>query len=495
MKGNLTEHPLVELIREISFKGLSGTLRLKRDRAQAAIYFENGELVFAASNLRTLRLRPYLEQQTSLSTQDLDRLGINLTDSAMAKALATKGLMAHEQVEALIASLVSDVLRVLLLWTRADWEFDSRARFNESSRVRIDLPSLLREAAHRIPIELASSRLRNPSETLSRVAQVSKVRDFLPAESFILSRLDAPMKLSDLVAISGLAEPEAHRMIYALALSGFVAREGWQNAFRSEGVKPRETAAGPLFTSEFEQPTDESEIDTFVNRITTAADHYEIFDLGIKADANEIKDAYYSLARQYHPDRFHLKSGTPLHAKISTAFARVTHAYETLTNANSRNAYDALLERTRQFQQSAPKVDPIYDDSDFDPGDSGEGSLPEHNYREGLAALKEGRANAAINQLAAAARAEPNEARYRAYYGKALATTERTRRLAENELQAAVKLDPKNPRYRTMLAELYHDLRFNRRAQTEVERALALDPNNAAAAALLRKLQTSRKTG
>ena len=41
------------------------------------------------------------------------------------------------------------------------------------------------------------------------------------------------------------------------------------------------------------------------------------------------KETYYAMARRYHPDRFHIKSGTKVHAEISSAFARVTQAYET----------------------------------------------------------------------------------------------------------------------------------------------------------------------
>ena len=57
MKGKLTEQPLAELIREISSKNLSGTLRLERERTQTAIYFDSGQLIYAACNLRALRLR------------------------------------------------------------------------------------------------------------------------------------------------------------------------------------------------------------------------------------------------------------------------------------------------------------------------------------------------------------------------------------------------------------------------------------------------------
>ncbi len=51
MEGKLAEHPLAELIREITATGLAGALRLARERAQVAIYFESGQLVFATSNL------------------------------------------------------------------------------------------------------------------------------------------------------------------------------------------------------------------------------------------------------------------------------------------------------------------------------------------------------------------------------------------------------------------------------------------------------------
>jgi predicted Zn-dependent protease len=117
----------------------------------------------------------------------------------------------------------------------------------------------------------------------------------------------------------------------------------------------------------------------------------------------------------------------------------------------------------------------------------------EHSFREGFRALKQGQINAAVAHLAMASRLAPDEPRYRAYYGRALAASEKTRRLAETEIQAAVTLEPSNATYRTMLAELYFDLKFHRRAQSELDRALAIDPNNATAHSLLRKLESSAK--
>ena len=511
--GKLTDQPLAELIREILIKGLSGTLRLEHDRVQTAVYFDKGQLIYAASNLRTLRLREYLSKRGLVSEKESGSLNNSLSDLDLAAALAETGTLRQKDIDALLVILVSDVLRVALLWIEGTWDFNPRARLVDPVRVKVDTATLLREAAQRIPINFVSARFRNPGEMISRASEVSRTSNFLPAESFVLSRLDKPLRLEELVLLAGLPEPEAQRVIYGLALSGLVTREYWQNAFRTESPKTSKeqavTSVAPAINAQPEQSDnwisaslENEDLEEFLKRLKTATNHYEVLELPSKARLSEVKDAYYALARRYHPDRFHLKSGTKLHAEISSAFARVTHAYETLTNPNARAGYDHTLERARQFAEAEAKADKATRaaessedvDVEIDGSETGLGRA-EYSFREGCGALEQGRVNAAIKYLANAARLEPQEARYRAYYGRALAANESTRRLAENEIQAAVKLEPGSAAFRTMLAELYVELKFHRRAQTELDRALAIDPHNTPANLLLRKLEKSRKVG
>lgn len=513
MKGTLADQPLAELIREISTKSFSGTLRLERERAKTAVYFEDGKVIFAASNLRTLRLREYLKKRGLVSEKKLASLDNNRPDLRLALELCANGLIQQELLDALLANLVADILRVALLWTEGYWDFDERARLGEPVNVSVNTHNLLREAAQRMPLNFVSLRFRNPHELISRSAEASRVSNFLPTESFILSRLDAPTQLAQLVAVSGLRELDAYRIIYGLALGGLVKREYWHNAFRTEHEKtipeqPVARAHSPETpTSQTEKvdnrwalANEEDDLEVFLERVSRATNYYEIMELPSTSGGNDIKEAYYALARRYHPDRFHLKSGTSLHAKISSAFAKVTQAYETLTDQDERATYDATLQRSRQYAESAPKAteDSVIgsaDELEFERGAPDEESEAEHNFREGFGALRQGQINVAMTRLATAARMSPHEPRYRAYYGRALAADEKTRRLAESELQAAVKLEPSNALYRAMLAELYFDLRFTRRAQTELDRALALDPNNGNALSLLRKIKKSRKAG
>jgi curved DNA-binding protein CbpA len=522
MKGRLIDQPLAELIREIATKGLSGTLRLEQDRAQVAVYFEDGPVVFAASNVRALRLREYLTKRGLVSEKELASLGDNLSDLGLAAALSANGSLRQEDINAVLATLVNDTLRVALLWTEGSWEFNERARLDGPVRVRVDTSKLLREAAHRLPLKFVSLRFRNPGETVSRAPDVSGSGDFLPNESFMLSRLDAPINVEELISVSGLREFDAYRILYGLTLSGLVTREYWHNAFRTAPAAPskaqttaRVSPLSPVAESgaadnRWSSINEENDLQLFFDRLTQATNYYQVLDLPLAAEATEIKDAYYALARRYHPDRFHLRSGTALHTRISSAFARITQAYETLTDPEARSTYDHSLQRSKEFADSAPTAaynsgpgrgtpDRVVGNSvsgpseDLESEGGSDSGKSEHSFKEGLGALKQGQINAAVAHLARASRLAPHEARYRAYYGRALAASEKTRRLAETEIQAAVALEPGNANYRTMLAELYFDLKFHRRAQTELDRALALDPNNTTAHSLLRKLESSGK--
>jgi len=246
-----------------------------------------------------------------------------------------------------------------------------------------------------------------------------------------------------------------------------------------------------------ETPTDT--IDAFLERIAKAESHYEVLDIDSHAPLSELKKAYYDIARKYHPDRYRSGVEHSLLLRVESAFARITQAYDTLRDPGQRATYDSKLEaqrRAAKLAQAAPRAmsqDPSSQKQDADKLTADSSFVDpiqqaEAHFKEGFAALGLGQRNIALGMLGAAAKAVPSEARYRAFYGKALSLHESTRRLAEGELQAAVKLDPRNAEYRVMLAELYRDLGFAVRAKSEAERALAADPNNRKARDLLKSL-------
>jgi tetratricopeptide (TPR) repeat protein len=230
--------------------------------------------------------------------------------------------------------------------------------------------------------------------------------------------------------------------------------------------------------------------------VKNAGTYYEVLGVAREASASELKTVYYQIARSYHPDRFR-KSDASLLQRIEAAFARITQAYDTLRDDQLRASYDAKVAARRKAEQIVDAATPKASAPAAEPEPVAEGaaepvvSVAERaasQFKEGFVALEQGEKKVALGLFASAARAVPNEPRYRAFYGQVLAGNESTRRAAEAELSAAIKLDPKNAEYRMMLAELYRDLGLKLRAKGEAERAVATDPNNRKARELLRSL-------
>jgi curved DNA-binding protein CbpA len=497
VNGRLHDNPCPELIREILIKKLSGRLKLEFNKIKVAVYFRSGTLLYAAANLRTLRLCEYLVNSQLVTAEDLRYLGRDIDDFSLAKTLLSENRISQSQLQQQQLKQVNDVLGLALLWIEGTWDFDDHSHLLKEVHLLIDSPGLLIEAARRLPTKFTTSRFLINTELISPVANPPKLVNLLPTEVFLMSRVDVPMTLSELVAVSGLPEPDTLRIVYSLALVGLLARQHWKTAFRGSLSEtplqvepvPEPVAEAPVVT----EPSDN--VETFLARLSAATSHYEILAVEKSVSIPELKKAYYDIARKYHPDRFR-GADKSLLSQVESSFARITQAYDTLRDAKLRASYDAKLEaqkRAARLAESAPKATASNIEKSVDSDDVRDEGLTqaqqaEIQFKKGFAALELGDRNLAVGLLGSAARTVAHEPRYRAYYGRALALHESTRRLAEAELQAAVKLEPNNAEYRIMLAELYRDLGFQVRARSEAERALAADHSNRRAKDLLESL-------
>src|SRR6266542_1300914 len=184
MQGQLREHPLAELIREITAAGLSGALRLYFERLKAAVYFEEGKLVFATSNLRAHRLHEVVKRN-GLTSAQIENLPQKASDHELASALIESGNLTTETLEVIQGQQVSDVLMASLLWTEGTWEFDPRVRLADNLRVQVDVNRLLLECARRLPAGFIAARLGATNGAYLKTSD-NQGTDLLPTEAFVL---------------------------------------------------------------------------------------------------------------------------------------------------------------------------------------------------------------------------------------------------------------------------------------------------------------------
>jgi tetratricopeptide (TPR) repeat protein len=112
------------------------------------------------------------------------------------------------------------------------------------------------------------------------------------------------------------------------------------------------------------------------------------------------------------------------------------------------------------------------------------------NFEQGFDLIMNQEYEEAAAYLARAVHLAGGNARYRAFFGKALSANKETFRQAEAEFQAALRIEPDNTDYRLMLAELFVKIGLIKRAEGELGRILEKSPGHWEARSLLDSLHS-----
>ena len=126
------------------------------------------------------------------------------------------------------------------------------------------------------------------AEVITPVADPFVNENLLPAEVFLLSRVDRPTTVRELVAVSGLGHDETLGHLYALALAGLLKRERWPTVFRGNQPAPppapKKIVPTPPPPVEREQTheIDPQDVERLLVRVTNARTHYEVLGVQLK---------------------------------------------------------------------------------------------------------------------------------------------------------------------------------------------------------------------
>jgi len=513
INGNLTAHPLAELLVEILQSRLDGSLRLSHHNSKTIIYARCGEIVFAVSNQRQHRIFEMLLQAAAITKKQLVEIPEFTNDFALAKELREKKILSSSELKSVFTRQVEGILRDVIDWKDGVWTFSPLARIKDDINYKIDIYSLLVEYARSLPKDAVVRRFKSFKETFGRKPSMPAQINLLPQEAFLLSRFDNSfLKIDDIKALSHWSDMETLQRLYALWLAGFLYRENWNTAFKEHQISSisaarfelkKEATASPEIQTAVKTPTAaareikseevktpapvrvkaELTLEKYLARVEAAETHYELLNISHKAAAGEIKLAYFGLAKRFHPDLFHKQTDAKTQSRIQHAFTEIAHAYEILRQEETRKSYDFKLRRLLQElerlspeQRNKPKVEQKTLTEASEIFEHGFNLLMEENYEQ------------ALPYILRAVHLAPNAARYHAYYGKLLSIDKNQRFKAEAELQTAIKLEPENATFRIMLAEFFIQYNLVKRAEGELNRLLDAFPNNKEARALLDSL-------
>lgn len=521
MQGQLGEKLLPDLIREIAHKNSSGLLRLSRGKAIKAIFFESGTPTFAISNLSNEQLDNKLIKEGLVTFDQIERAKERDGKAhRLGPALVDMRVLEEAQMRSLVSEQVMGIILSLFEWTEGDYSFDSRIRTAHEVTLGLNAADVLLEGArHAAEIDQVAEALVPHDGVVLRSKSNKLTTDsgqLIPLESYILSRIESPITVNEVGAMSGLADADAHRAMCALVAAGFLKLLG-----RDQEV---EDAPAPEADDSSERLSEDV---TRKLHFATSADYYDILGLTRHATTADIKAAYYQLAKKYHPDRHHQRDTADLRPKLERLFALITQAYDTLSQAAERAAYDerirgrsgslpspppmaaaapgadvAAKDHRGNFEARTPSGDPKLSNprrSDSDPlprtpaespmaetvtgtrksqSDVPPAQMAELYYQQGRARFERKEYHAAVHLLREAIKLDPSRAPYHFHLGIALIRNPRTRRDAELHLSKAAELEPYNAQIRVKLGLLYKEAGLSKRAEHFFREALQMDPDN-----------------
>ncbi|MEP6922863.1 MAG: DnaJ domain-containing protein [Pyrinomonadaceae bacterium] len=505
--GKLEDFPAVELLNEAVSASLGGTFRFESAAQKIAVYLSEGEFIFAASTARQHRLVLMLTQWNALAESELVGM-VNMPEPELAVKLVETGKLTLEAMKSYRIRQVTEILMTALGWTTGEWNFNPLVRVREDMRINVELSRILMESARQLPPDFVQKRFENDLSMFGLSPNAAPEFNLSPEEAYILSRFEGTMNAETAAMIGGLPFEKTCRVLYSMWLGGVLYRTDYKNAFdeaiiqsiRSAKISlspkslPVETktangkqaevpsiADSSLKTADAKLPeispeeeiSEEVQVETFLQRVETAKSFYQILGINNSLDAKAVKDAYFKLAKQFHPDKFHSIGGTT-HLRLQSAFTQLAQAYETLKDAKHRELYDFKL--SKQAAISGDKSDV----SQF---------TPEEIYQSGVKELQGGNYNQAVAYLNRAVQLSPNVAEYQARLGQALAINPKFRHQAEEKMQLAIRLDEKNADWRLLLAGYFIAVGLNKRAIGELDRLLAIYPNHEQAQQMLADLR------
>jgi tetratricopeptide (TPR) repeat protein len=409
--GPLAEGVVPQLLREIYVGRRHGWLHLSRAEERQSLRFRRGHIVNARTNVVQERMGEVMVRHGLLSEADLARATeIVIRDKKrLGEVLTDLGLVDASRLEDAVALHVHELLAKVFAWTDGSYTFE-REEETPGGDVTLKLSTgeLILEAVQAVKDPEA---VRGALGDLDRVPALSsdpllrfQKLTLSPTDGFVLSRVDGLTSAREIVQMISLPPEEVEKSLFGLLSTGVIEysesvrrkRGAGADAERPAEAPPdapaappeaRSTAAeAPAATSEpttpahlelppltlgpaevppaapaatadaasTAAPAAESDRTTEQRREIEEAwgalkgrNHFEVLGLARNVGEAEVKEAYFRLAKRFHPDVHHGSSLSDLHDKLEAVFIRLGEAYDVLRDPRRRAQYEERLGRSR----------------------------------------------------------------------------------------------------------------------------------------------------
>jgi curved DNA-binding protein CbpA len=446
----------------------TGTVIFIRETVIKKVYFQDGDIIFASSNLDDDRLGEFLLHSQKLTQAQFDAATeiIKKTGKKQGTILVELGFISSQDLVLGIKLQVKQIILSLFSWRNGRYIFDeSPPPAGDIIPLQMSTGNLIIEGVRgqdwqvvRKSLPPLKTRLRPAAGPLLLFQSIDLEQD----QQSVLSLIDNNKSIEELCSLSGLGDFNTLKAIYALLALKLIekgelkteqkmksAREAARATMAAKEQKPQEQKPETSAQTDTAPVTKQMIQDAF--DAMDNLDHYEALGVARSATQQELKKAYFRLAKVYHPDRHFEPEMSDMKGKLELLFARIHDAYQTLSEPTLRREYDCAPARkpgaTAQYEEKRPE--------DYVENYAEKAGRAAAYFSAGVKDFKIGNFWGAAESFAWATRLDPVKSDYFYRYGVSLTRIPRRRHEAEEHLKKAIEIDPLKPEYYLELGTLY----------------------------------------
>jgi len=391
MQGSLSPGVLPGLLRDLYVGRKSGTAHFRRGEERRSVRFHRGHITNAATSVESDRLGDTLVRLGKLSPADHQRcLELMARDKKrLGQVLQELGLMNKQQVEEALALHVREILLAVFAWDEGSYSFEEGSELigDEEIVPGLSTGEMILEAVQQVQ---DADIVRYALGDVNRVVALStdpllrfqKIK-LAPVDGFLLSRVDGTLSAQQVIDLAPVPPEEAEKSLFGLLCTGTVeylpgppkppAKKDPTGRFRlrkDTGKFKRPTASSAPAPPAPPPPSPppaaaappppapgpaekEKAIEARRKEILEMAEglkaksHFDVLGISRASTEAQVKEAYFKLAKRYHPDTQHEPALKDLAGQLEAVFIRIGEAYEVLRNPLSRGSYEARLGPSR----------------------------------------------------------------------------------------------------------------------------------------------------
>lgn len=457
ISGDLKNYPFADVILDIKKSSKTGILIIKNPPTLKKLFILDGDIIFASSNKKEDSFIESLLRNRKINIDQYYQISeiSKKTGKSHGSILLELNILKPEEVIKSVKSNIEDIIIDIFKWNYGKFIF-YEGPIIDKNVVSLNLSSanIIYRGVKKIN---TFSVIKKAIPSLDTILYYSDDPYYLfqninlsPQDKEIFDLIDGKKSIKEILSLSPINEMQTLKTLYAFLSTRIVEyhiQDTSKDTYHEEVLKEEET------------------IDKdFINKVESlyellnSYDYYNILGIDRWATQEEIKKAFYKVAKEFHPDKHYYLPTEDMKSKLNTIFSYITEAYKTLSNPDLRMKYDKDITKKSEISVTNNK------------------ELAELRCSEGDREFSKGNYDKAEELYSQAVYLNNTISEYHYKLGLTLYKKKKFHEAGKYFSQAS-KLDPENPIYLSELGHTFIELGYKLRAKSTFEKALSLKPN------------------